>query len=226
MNTHKLLFLLLISSTSLVSAETNIEYHSTTSFKDVVGRDDAKQCFKQVIEKLKNPSNKEQHTIGYIITGESRTGKSYFVEALGNEIENVLKKENSKFACFTVTLRYIKELGGIKQFITKIKQNAPCLIHIDEIDLLLCQTYFNQSMQQLRELFDFMQQPISDDPNKQIIIIVTPVGSNPNGMNAPDGEFKKLVTEYKDRITHFHFERPNLQERKEFLAKILKRHTK
>lgn len=146
-------------------------YTDNTKFCDLIGMEQVKKQFKLLIDYIKNPEPYDRKGLtphkGYLLYGASRTGKSFAVKALINEIKEATN--NSQFTFQEVTVAEINQLG-IKAINTVMKDFAPCIIFIDEIDLIgLGRDGKNQTLSDF--LVTMSGTAESKDPRNQVIII-------------------------------------------------------
>jgi leucyl aminopeptidase/ATP-dependent Zn protease len=148
----------------------------TCTFEDIIGAENAKRIFSDVIDYLISPEKFDLAKItpekGYLLTGPARTGKTYIAEAFAGEVRKrmtALGKNPDNVHFLSATHDEINRLGGIKDLLAIAKFYAPCILFIDEIDLLGLQRGGTNSMLAdfLVGLSDFSHQ----DSDKQVIVI-------------------------------------------------------
>ena len=108
---------------------------STVTFKDVQGVDEAKQELAEVVEFLKYP---EKFTkigaripSGVLLVGPPGTGKTYLAKAVAGEAGvPFFNLSGSEFVEMFVGVG----ASRVRDLFEKARQNAPCLIFVDEID--------------------------------------------------------------------------------------------
>ena len=108
---------------------------STVTFKDVQGVDEAKQELAEVVEFLKYP---EKFTkigaripSGVLLIGPPGTGKTYLAKAVAGEAGvPFFNLSGSEFVEMFVGVG----ASRVRDLFEKARQNAPCLIFVDEID--------------------------------------------------------------------------------------------
>ncbi len=109
---------------------------------------------------------------GYLLTGPTRTGKSYLAEALAGEIKEMFKRTNKNpddFNFFTLSASFILA-EGIDVLIERAKKYAPCIIFVDEIDLLCLQRAGGNAVE-LSKFLTSMSGFLESDPEKVVIMI-------------------------------------------------------
>ncbi|TET06224.1 AAA family ATPase [Candidatus Dependentiae bacterium] len=188
----------------------NIQYKSKINFDDVIGCEKAKDYGKQLCMYLKDPERFDRANLtpakGYLLVGETRTGKSYFVEALLGELQRTFGTSAESFKIFKVPYALI-EKEGIETLLAVAKDFAPCILFIDEIDLLGLER--TAERKRLSEFLTAMSGYLSEiDPGKAVIIIgaTNKQESIDRALKQP-GRFGKIIL----------FERPNYNERKEYI---------
>jgi cell division protease FtsH len=110
-------------------------HRPTVTFKDVQGVDEAKQELAEVVEFLKYP---EKFTkigaripAGVLLIGPPGTGKTYLAKAVAGEAGvPFFSLSGSEFVEMFVGVG----ASRVRDLFEKARQNAPCLIFVDEID--------------------------------------------------------------------------------------------
>jgi AAA+ superfamily predicted ATPase len=181
-------------------------------FSDLIGLEHAKHECQYLIEYMQDPETyiRRGQRINHILfTGPPRTGKTELAKALFYEVKS-LHSEQVKFIPLpAASINVI----GIDRCLDIIKYHAPCIVFIDEIDLLNVQRSGKNEV--LSALLQGMSGLDNDsDPTKQVIII--------GATNKPEyldfalmthGRFGKVI----------HFEYPNLHERTQFFTRQLEK---
>jgi len=169
----------------------------TYTFKDMVGLDEVKEAFSQIIQYIDDPEQlmriEATPEKGWLLTGPSRTGKSFSIECLCGEIELMMKKRGKadtiKF--FNIDAFLVNKFG-IKDILEQVSMNAPAVIFIDEIDLLGLQRVGNNAL--LSEFLQAMQSSMNADPSKVVIVIAAT--NNPQNIDKAlrqNGRFGKEI---------------------------------
>ena len=190
----------------------HFEFTSDTRWNSVVGCSHAKSEFQKLLKFLENPEEHIRRNItpekGWLLTGPTRTGKSYFARALCGEIEHRLngtgKTQRVRF--FNVPASAIVG-AGVELILDFVKEYAPCVIFIDEIHLLNLQKAGDSV--RLSEFLVALSGTVEDDPQKMVIFIAAT--NNPENMDnalRQNGRFGRTIP----------FELPNFKERKEYLT--------
>ncbi len=188
---------------------------SAVTFDDIIGNDDIKHKFKLLAEYITEPEKFDSAGLaperGYLLVGGSRAGKSFMAKALAGEVKK-LKKPNELTRFFQVPAAMINSIG-FKQTMDLIRADGPCIVFIDEIDLLnLNRADHGKPNELLSSMLTWMGGEVDVDPNKQIIILAA--------TNRPDkidpalrqhGRFGEIIP----------FQYPTYTQRLEFLVKKL-----
>lgn len=186
-------------------------------FDDIIGLDQVKATFKLLVHYLENPEAYDRLGLtpgkGILLVGETRTGKTFSVKALANEIRRMCKRTNNKNAQFKYIQFNASEINqeGIKYWLNIVKAVAPCVVFIDEIDLLDLQRRGRNQM--LSEFLTSMSGTLeSKDPKNQIILIAAT--NRPESLDIALRQAGRFGTELR-------FELPSLQNRKELITNRL-----
>ncbi|CAI0461264.1 unnamed protein product [Linum tenue] len=110
-----------------------MEPNTGVTFDDVAGVDEAKQDFMEVVEFLKKP---ERFTAvgariskGVLLVGPPGTGKTLLAKAIAGE---------AGFPFFSISGSEFVEMfvgaSRVRDLFKKVKENAPCIFFVDEID--------------------------------------------------------------------------------------------
>lgn len=190
------------------------EIISKVTFDDLVGKEHAKEIARKILKYLEDPERFARKNLvpekGYLLYGPTRTGKSHFAKALCGEIQRLMMqmgKPADSFGFYEISASMIAELG-FERIMYIIKEQAPCVIFIDEIDLLDLQRIGNKNMlgQFLTTLSGFMD----SDPKKQVIILAaTNKAENLDFALRQHGRFGKSIF----------FDLPTLEDRIEYITK-------
>lgn len=188
-------------------------FEPTHGFDKVIGLDSLKSEFSVLLEFLKNPENSIRRGLipakAYLLTGAPGVGKTFAVEGLCGEISAVTGNAQHAFRFMKVDAPLIQEAGGITRILNYARNNAPCVIFIDEIDLLGLQRTGDNKM--LSEFLTSMGNSIDNDPMKLVIIIAA--------TNKPQMLDKALLR--TGRFKEIRIEHPTHEARKQFLQKEL-----
>lgn len=195
--------------------EVKFMFNPRVTFKDLVGLNKAKEDLMFIIKYLEDPERFDRAKLtpekGYILTGPTRTGKSYIAEALAGEIKEMYKRQGKNpddFNFFNLPASFILS-DGIDQIIARAKQYAPCILFVDEIDLLGLQRA-GGNPQLLSSFLSSMSGVLESDPDKVIIMIAaTNKPENLDQALLQPGRFGKEIR----------FEYPPFEDRKELLIR-------
>jgi cell division protease FtsH len=186
------------------------------TFNDLVGLQNVKEELGCIVSYLENPESFDRiHTTppkGILLIGDTRTGKSHSVKALFGEIGRMLKRLNRKqeFQFLEFTAAEINQYG-IAYLLNLVKQHAPCVVFIDEIDLLDLQRKGKNEM--LSQFLTCMSGTLDKtDPKNQVILIAaTNRPENLDKALRQPGRFGKEIR----------FEYPTFKDRREFILRKL-----
>ncbi len=144
-------------------------------FKDIHGHEEIKRYFKFLVDYLEDSETHDRQGIrpsrGILCIGETRTGKTFCINAFLEEVNQMLISTGQigKFRKITPSVLKIK-IDGMERILQEAKAKAPCILFIDEIDLLdLQRTGENRT---LSEFLTAMSDAVnSNDSRRQIFII-------------------------------------------------------
>lgn len=183
-----------------------------TTFKDVAGMDESKEELVEVVDFLKNPKKYTKIGAkiprGVILAGAPGTGKTLLARAVAGEA-NVpfFSISGSEFVEMFVGVG----ASRVRDLFQKAKQNAPCIIFIDEIDAVGRQRGFgmggghDEREQTLNQILTEM-----DGFENETNVIVMAATNRPDVLDAAlmrPGRFDRRVI----------IDMPNLKEREEIL---------
>jgi cell division protease FtsH len=117
------------------NSRAKLEKNQKTRFTDVAGADEEKEELKELVEFLKAPKKFESMGAkiprGVLLVGPPGTGKTLLARAVAGEANVPFYSiSGSEFVEMFVGVG----AGRVRDMFKKAKQNAPCLIFIDEID--------------------------------------------------------------------------------------------
>ena len=193
-------------------AERAAEKVETVRFDDIFGQNEIKRYLQLLVDYLEDPETFDRLGLtppkGILCIGDTRTGKTFCVNALFGEINDMLERtgQAGKYKLFKLDVLRIK-IDGMESILRKVKYSAPCIVFIDEIDLLdLQRTGENRT---LSEFLTAMGDAVnSKDSKKQVILIAAT--NRPETLDIAlrqPGRFGKEVR----------FEYPNYQDRFGFI---------
>jgi len=110
-------------------------------FKDIHGQDEIKRYMQQLVDYIEDSEGADRLGVGpshgILLIGETRTGKTFCVNALHGEIKDMQKRTGQSKGFELIHLDAITiQKQGIDFLLKYVKEYAPCIIFIDEIDLL------------------------------------------------------------------------------------------
>jgi cell division protease FtsH len=187
------------------------------TFDDVVGLDYVKDSLMEIVRYIEDPERYDLVKItpekGFLLSGPSRTGKSWCAEALCGEIQRVLERtgrNKDDFGFYEIKAQLILEKGI--HYLNHIAQSsAPCVLFIDEIDLLGLQRA-GGNLELLSQFLQSMSGYLNNNGRKQVIFLAaTNKQENIDEALRKRGRFGKIIN----------FTYPPYAERKEFLKKKL-----
>ena len=117
------------------NSRAKLERNSKTRFTDVAGADEEKEELKELVDFLKNPKKFTEMGAkiprGVLLVGPPGTGKTLLARAVAGEANVPFYSiSGSEFVEMFVGVG----AGRVRDMFKKAKENAPCIIFIDEID--------------------------------------------------------------------------------------------
>lgn len=186
-------------------------------FQDVHGQTEIKRYFKFLVDYLEDSETHERQGIrpsrGILCIGDTRTGKTFCIEAFLEEVNQMLLRTGQihKYTLIKPSVLRI-QFEGIESILRHAKAKAPCILFIDEIDLLMLQR--NGENRTLSEFLTAMGDAVnSDDPKKQIFIIAA--------TNCPE-TLDKALRQPGRFGKELRFEYPNYSDRLEYITEKVK----
>lgn len=184
-------------------------------FDDVIGLNHAKEILSNIVKYMQDPESYDRAGLapakGYLLYGPTRTGKTMLAEALAGEIQKVLGYSSEKFPFFVIEARWIAAEGNFDWMMKIIKEHAPCIIFIDEIDMLnLHRDKFKDKNVLLSEFLSTLSGCMNTDPEKQVIILAA--------TNSPENLDPSLQSRF---AVHIPFEYPSFWNRAEYFMNTL-----
>jgi cell division protease FtsH len=105
------------------------------TFKDVIGSDEAKKAFGDIVDYLRDPKKYAEFGArppkGILLAGAPGGGKTHLARALaGESAANFMAITGSEFS----SMFYGVGIQRVKSIFGKARRSAPCILFIDEID--------------------------------------------------------------------------------------------
>jgi ATP-dependent Zn protease len=144
------------------------------TFKDAIGQEEIKQQLSIFVKYLEDPEHYDRSNLqpekGILFTGDTRTGKSFMAECLAGEIKEMLarNKRTEEIGFHVISANLINK-RGIAYLLELAKREAPCILFIDEIDLLRLQRDRDSTL--LSEFLSTMSGCFDGNTKKMVIII-------------------------------------------------------
>lgn len=186
---------------------------SSITFDDIIGMEYEKQLVYPHLKYIKDPerwdANEQTPPTGILLTGPTRTGKTFFAKAICGELHKQNPDKTIRF--FSITAHDIKA-EGIDNIMRLAKLFAPCVLFIDEIDLLGLQRDKDKTL--LADFLAAMSGIADKDPKKQVIVIGTT--NKPENMDEALRQSGRLALEIR-------FKYPTLKERTDYITKRLEK---
>ncbi|MGB8467882.1 MAG: AAA family ATPase [Candidatus Babeliales bacterium] len=191
---------------------------SKATFADVIGKEELKKTFSEVIEYLVDPLRFSRIGIklpNYLLCGKTRAGKSFFIEAVKNEAQARFDQMGTKkkVQLYCVDAAFVRRFqGGLAEILYHIKhENCPAILFIDEIDMMDWQRDKDSSglCKALVALSGINEMENSETP--LVIIGATNLPENIDGALLQQGRFGKQIW----------FDYPQENERFVFLVREL-----
>jgi len=193
-----------------------LSFEPDCDFSDMMGLDEVKEEFKTILDYINEPERSNQTKIvpetGWILTGPTRTGKTFSFECLCGEISAMQKRKGgSTYKFLRVEIDDLNE-AGIKRVLSYAQFHAPMILFIDEIDLLQINRVSNT--ERLMSFLTALQATsnLKKDPSKAVIIIAA--------TNCPE-TLDKALRQNGRLGKEIRFEYPTFKYRKLFLMKEL-----
>ncbi|GMU19147.1 MAG: hypothetical protein AMXMBFR12_03390 [Candidatus Babeliales bacterium] len=186
---------------------------SSITFDDIIGMEYEKQLVYPHLKYIKNPehwdANEQTPPTGILLTGPTRTGKTFFAKAICGELHKQNLDKTIRF--ISITGQEIKSMG-IEEIMRVAKLFAPCVLFIDEIDLLGLQRDKDKPL--LQAFLSALSGIADKDPKKQVIVIGTT--NKPENIDTAMLQSGRLALEIR-------FKYPTLNERIDYINKRLEK---
>lgn len=186
---------------------------SSITFDDIIGMEYEKELVYPHLKYIKDPerwdANDQTPPTGILLTGPTRTGKTFFAKAICGELHKQNPDKTIRFV--SINGRDIKSMG-IEEIMRVAKLFAPCVLFIDEIDLLGLQRDKDKAL--LAEFLSALSGIADKDPKKQVIVIGTT--NKPENIDTAMLQSGRLALEIR-------FKYPTLKERTNYINKRLEK---
>jgi len=183
---------------------------------DAIGLTEVKKAFEDIIQYFENPNQITRAKLipefGFLLTGGSRTGKTFIAECLAGSIREMYKatgRDPNSFGWYPIHASLINE-KGIEWIMERAKECAPCILFIDEIDLLGLQR--TGDSKKLSEFLVTLNDCFKNSLDKPIVLITAT--NRPQNLDFALRQPGRLGKEIR-------FEYPKAVHRREFLSKKL-----
>jgi cell division protease FtsH len=184
------------------------------TFDDIIGNEHAKRILGDVIKYIQDPELYERAGLtpatGYILYGPTRTGKSMIAEALAGELKRAYGGTENDFPFYSINSHYLSDKHYFEMWLEYFKTKAPCIMFIDEIDLLNLTRTKGQQNALLSEFLAAISGCMNNAPDKKVILIVA--------TNNPDDLDPALLARLPERIP---FDYPSFMNRAEYMVREL-----
>ncbi len=192
------------------------EFAENVRFKDIFGQDEIKRYMQLIVDYMEDPETFDRLGLtpprGILLIGDTRTGKTFTISALFGELNDMFKRtgQSSKFKLIKLDEKMIKN-AGMEAILYQARQNAPCILFIDEIDLLDLQR--DRENRTLSQFLTAMGEALGSKDSKKPVLVFAAT-NRPETLDVAlrqPGRFGKELR----------FEYPNYQDRYKFiLAKL------
>lgn len=187
------------------------------TLKDLIGLEYVKDVFSHIVKYIEDPERFDRSKLtpekGFLLTGPTRTGKTFSAEALAGEIQEMYKRtgrDMNDFNFYSLNAPLVKTLG-VRKIFEILKKKAPCIIFFDELDLLGLNRVGDKEL--LSEFLTVMSGCLEhNDPKKPIILIAAT--NQPETLDTALRQPGRFGTEIR-------YEYPCLKYRKDYLTQKL-----
>ncbi len=185
------------------------------TFDDIIGQEQAKEVLMRVVNYIRDHEKFDRAGLtpeaGYVLAGPPGTGKTLLAEACAGEIKRNNPDANFRFFPFSAAMAIE---FGLENILYLAKREAPCLVFIDEFDLLnLTRGMNDQKLSALlTAMSGTMNEHLNKDNKKQVILLIAT--NRPQQLDDAlkrHGRFGKIV----------HVKEPTLDDRINFIKSQL-----
>ena len=192
--------------------EKDFEIHPRYTFDDIVGLDGAKHQFEKLLTFLKHPEEYARRGISpdltHLLYGPPRTGKSMLAEAFAGEMKKIY---GSQTKYYEIPPGFLAQAGSFDYLLGLAKSEAPCVIFIDELDMLNLNKRVGQDNLRLQEFQQCIDGCLDKrSPEKPVVILAA--------TNYPEDLNHALLARFTSKIP---FELPSFFKRLECFAREL-----
>ncbi|QQR54124.1 AAA family ATPase [bacterium] len=193
----------------------SFDFEPKITFDDVIGLEEVKEELRYLLMFIENSEifirSGRIPERGYLLTGPTRSGKSYIVEALCGEINKRLRElGRTKEFKFQKIPPFFFAKAGVDYLLAWAKSQAPIILWIDEIDLLDLQRVGDKKT--LMSFLTGMGNSFDNDPNRLVIIIGCT--NRPENMDFALKQYGRFGKEIR-------FEYPSAEYRRQFIIQQL-----
>ena len=191
------------------------------TFKDVVGQQETKEELSRLVRYFEDPQGVDNRGVpletGYLLTGKTRSGKSFMAEAVAGEIRAALKragKDENSFKFIVAPPEILRMPGGLKMCMDHARYYAPCILFIDELHLFDLQAGKNNPL--LIEFLNELSGVMSNCADSKVFVMAAT--NREDLIDKPlrsAGRFGKEI----------HFDYPTYADRRTFISNILEKRT-
>lgn len=185
------------------------------TFDDQIGQTHIKEQMKRYISYLLDPQSYDHRGIGIahcniLFAGKSRTGKTYMAEAFAGELNRQLKARGKDPVKFFNISKIEIDYYGFKRILDIARENSPCIVFIDEIDMLGLQPDQNSAL--LQEFLTALSGVMGPSLSGVCFLAAT---------NRPESLYTSLLKRFNETIW---FDYPPYKDRKIAFKNDLEKH--
>ncbi len=183
-------------------------------FNDIIGHEHVKEKLSYIIKYIQDPENYDRAQLdpakAILLYGAPRTGKSMIAEALAGELQRIKGGKPEDFPFYCIDARHIAYYGSFKFIMDIAHEKAPCIIFLDEIDMLnLHRGEFKDNNKLLGDFLSTLSGCLNNDPDKKVIVLAA--------TNTPEMLDNSLLA----RFEQIPFEHPSFVHRAEAILREL-----
>ena len=184
-------------------------------FDSIIGHEEAKETLSYLVKYIQDPEHYDRAQLdpakAILLYGPTRTGKSMIAEALACELQRIKGGKPEDFPFYPIDARHIAYYGSFDFIMNIIKEKAPCIIFLDEIDMLnLHREEFKNNNQLLSDFLSALSGCLKNDPDKKVIVLAA--------TNTPEYLDDSLRSRFSTQIV---FEYPSFLHRAEAILREL-----